>query len=502
PIPTGNVNEFSMTYVITVEDTTGYRAYYDLSDTIQYGSGATFVSGTVTYGGTDGLNTAIITPNPTDTAYQITDDEWVDSLATDSFYVDVIFTIDPATLTAESADCDYSNDGGANSGLTNVAVINDAVPLGRDTVCAPIPNPGVLLTKTILSEPQPTGNVNEFSMTYVITVEDTTGYRAYYDLSDTIQYGSGATFISGSVTYGGTDGLNTAIITPNPTDTAYQITDDEWIDSLATDSFYVAVIFTIDPATLTAESTDCDYTNDGGANSGLTNVAVINDGVPMAADTVCEPIPNPGVLLTKNVIQGQTPTGNVNEFSITYAITVQDTTGYRAYYDLSDTLKYGAGANFVSALVTYAGTDGLQTSILNPNPVDTAIQIVQEEYVDSLNVDSFYVEVIFMIDPDVLTEESADCDYTNNEGQSGLTNVATVSGAVPVQRDSTCAQIFLPGAALVKTIESGPSPTGNPLEYVMTYAISVTDTMGIPVFYDLSDTLQYGAGAEVVSINI
>src|SRR5690606_23089164 len=295
PIPTGNVNEFSMTYVITVEDTTGYRAYYDLSDTIQYGSGATFVSGTVTYGGTDGLNTAIITPNPTDTAYQITDDEWVDSLATDSFYVDVIFTIDPATLTAESADCDYSNDGGANSGLTNVAVINDAVPLGRDTVCAPIPNPGVLLTKTILSEPQPTGNVNEFSMTYVITVEDTTGYRAYYDLSDTIQYGSGATFISGSVTYGGTDGLNTAIITPNPTDTAYQITDDEWIDSLATDSFYVAVIFTIDPATLTAESTDCDYTNDGGANSGLTNVAVINDGVPMDADTVCEPIPNPGV---------------------------------------------------------------------------------------------------------------------------------------------------------------------------------------------------------------
>src|SRR5690606_8808199 len=203
--------------------------------------------------------TAIITPNPTDTAYQITDDEWIDSLRTDSFYVDVIFTIDPATLTAESADCDYSNDGGANSGLTNVAVINDAVPLDRDTICTPIPVPGVEMTKSIVSDPVPTGNVNEFTMTYVITVEDTTGYRAFYDLSDTIQYGSGATFESGTVTYEGTDGLNTAIITPNPTDTAYQITDDEWIDSLRTYSFYVAVIFTIDPAALAIKSAAWHY---------------------------------------------------------------------------------------------------------------------------------------------------------------------------------------------------------------------------------------------------
>src|SRR5690606_18018212 len=154
-------------------------------------------------------------------------------------------------------------------------------------------------------------------------------------------------------------------------------------------------------------------------------------------------------------------------------------------YDLTDNLMYGAGANFVSASISYGGTDGLNTSIVTPNPAGTTFQIVDDEYVDSLRADSFYVEVIFMIDPNVLTQETADCDYTNNEGNSGLTNVATLNDAIPTQNDSVCAQIFLPAAELIKTIESGPTPTGNPLEYSITYAISVRDTAGIPVYYDL-----------------
>src|SRR5690625_7957101 len=68
------------------------------------------------------------------------------------------------------------------------------------------------------------------------------------------------------------------------------------------------------------------------------------------------------------------PAGAKNEFVVVYAIAVEDTTGVRAYYNLSDTLKYGNGLDFVSAEVTYGG-DGLNTAILDANPTDTAFQI-------------------------------------------------------------------------------------------------------------------------------
>ncbi|WP_236969373.1 hypothetical protein, partial [Membranihabitans marinus] len=502
-MPTGNVNEFTTTYVIRVEDTTGVRAYYDLSDTIKYGLGADFISAEVTYGGGDGLQTSIVTTNPMDTAYQIVDDEYIEDFGVDSFYVEVIFSIDPNTLTAESADCDYSNDGGANSGLTNVAVIDDGVPVASDTVCQPVPMPGVLLTKDILVNALPTGNVNEYTTTYVIRVEDTTGVRAYYDLSDTIKYGLGADFISAEVTYGGGDGLQTGIVTVNSMDTAYQIVDDEYIENFGVDSFYVEVIFSIDPNTLTAESADCDYSNDGGANSGLTNVAVIDDGVPVASDTICQPIPMSGVLLTKDILIDATPTGNVNEFTMTYVIRVEDTTGVRAYYDLSDTIKYGLGADFISAEVTYGGGDGLQTGIVTANPMDTAYQIVNDEYIENFGVDSFYVEVIFSIDPNVLTAESADCDYSNDGGaNSGLTNVAVIDDGVPLDRDTVCQSIPMPGVFMTKDVLAEATPTGNVNEFTMTYVIRVEDTTGVRAYYDLSDTIKYGLGADFISAEV
>ncbi|WP_236969372.1 SprB repeat-containing protein, partial [Membranihabitans marinus] len=498
--PTGNINEFTTTYVIRVEDTTGHRAYYDLSDTIKYGLGADFISAEITYGGPDGLQTSIVTTNTTDTAYQIVNDEYIENFGVDSFYVEVVFTIDPNTLTAESADCDYSNDGGANSGLTNVAVIDDGVPMNSDTICQPIPMPGVLMTKDILVNALPTGNINEFSTTYVIRVEDTTGVRAYYDLSDTIKYGLGAEFVSAVVTYGGDDNLQTSILNANPTDTAYQIVDDEYIENFGVDSFYVEVVFTIDPNTLTAESADCDYTNDGGANSGLTNVAVINDGVPVSRDSTCQPIPMPGVLMTKDILVNALPTGNINEFTTTYVIRVEDTTGFRAYYDLSDTIKYGLGAEFVSAMVTYGGDDNLQTIILNANPTDTAYQIVDDEYIENFGVDSFYVEVVFTVDPNTLTAESADCDYTNDGGgNSGLTNVAVINDGVPVSRDSTCQPIPMPGVLMTKDVLVNAMPTGNVNEFTTTYVIRVEDTTGTRSYYDLSDTIKYGLGADFVS---
>src|SRR5699024_5839226 len=250
-------------------------------------------------------------------------------------------------------------------------------------------------TKTIVSEPRPTGNKNEFSITYAITVEDTTGYRAYYDLSDTIQLGHGADFVSASVTYddgAGTNVLQTSILDDAPTDTAFLIVDDEMVEEFQKDVYLVEVIYSIDPNEITEESADCDYTNDDGNNSGLTNIAVIFDAIPLDRDTACAEIPVPGVRLTKSVISEPVSAGSKNEFMVVYAIAVEDTTGVRAYYSLSDTLKYGGGIDFVSAEVTYGGS-GLNTSVLDANPSDTAFGIVEDEWIEDFGVDSFYVAV-------------------------------------------------------------------------------------------------------------
>src|SRR5699024_10683535 len=185
---------------IKVEDLNGNPVYYDLSDTLMFGAGTIINNIEVSYTGTDGLQTAILNPNPADTVFQIVTNERIREQQTDIYRIHVVFSVDPEVATAESSDCDYTNDNGNNSGLSNVAVIDDGKTIERDTACVELPMPGVRLTKTIISEPRPIGNKNEFSITYAITVEDTTGYRAYYDLSDTIQLGHGADFVSASVT--------------------------------------------------------------------------------------------------------------------------------------------------------------------------------------------------------------------------------------------------------------------------------------------------------------
>uniref|UniRef100_UPI001F1B65D0 SprB repeat-containing protein n=1 Tax=Membranihabitans marinus TaxID=1227546 RepID=UPI001F1B65D0 len=502
-MPTGNVNEYTTTYVIRVEDTTGNLAYYDLSDTIKYGAGADFANATISYGGTSGLQTSLVTTSTTDTAYQIVNDETLENFEVDSFYVEVVFTVDVSKVTEESADCDYTNDGGANSGLTNVAVINDGVPLDRDTTCQPIPKSGLLMTKEILVDAMPTGNVNEYTTTYVIRVEDTTGNLAYYDLSDTIKYGLGADFVSAEITYGGTNGLQTSLVTTTTTDTAYQIVNDETLENFEVDSFYVEVTFTVNVDEAKLTSVDCDYTNDGGANSGLTNVAVINDGVPLDRDTTCQEIPIPGVVMTKEILVDAMPTGNVNEYTTTYVIRVEDTTGNLAYYDLSDTIKYGAGADFVSASISYGGTNGLQTSLVTTSTTDTAYQIVNDETLENFEVDSFYVEVVFTVNVNEAKLTSVDCDYTNDGGaNSGLTNVAVINDGVPLDRDTTCQEVPLPGVMMTKEILVNAMPTGNVNEYTTTYVIRVEDTTGNLAYYDLSDTIKYGAGADFVSATI
>src|SRR5690606_14809319 len=119
----------------------------------------------------------------------------------------------------------------------------------------------------------------------------------------------------------------------------YQIVDNETVAGGATDKYTVTVIFRVDLEEVTDQSANC--TLEGGElGTGLLNVAEVSDGVPSKNDDACEDIPNPSVTIVKTVTDGPTSTGNVNEYTITYEIAVENTSESQAYYDLSDTLKY------------------------------------------------------------------------------------------------------------------------------------------------------------------
>src|SRR5690606_40545600 len=104
------------------------------------------------------------------------------------------------------------------------------------------------ISKTETDGPSSTGNVNEYTITYEIEVNNDSEALAFYDLSDTLKYGTGA--IIGDVTaayVAGGDGLNTTLNAAFTGQTGnYLIVDNETVAAGATDTYSVTVTFTVD----------------------------------------------------------------------------------------------------------------------------------------------------------------------------------------------------------------------------------------------------------------
>src|SRR5690606_17188400 len=216
-----------------------------------------------------------------------------------------------------------------------------------DITLSPLSPPQVNIKKEVTSGPVLTGNqLNEYSITYRISVENTSpDCPGTYDLRDTLKYGAGA--IIGNVTaayVAGGDGLNGTLNQSFNGQVGNDlIVANETVDAGNIDNYTVTVTFTVDLEEVTDESANCVLIS-AEEGTGLLNSAGVSGGVPAQWDDACEEIPNPSVSITKLVTNGPTPTANVNEYTITYQIDVTNTSDDLATYDLSDTLKYGAGA--------------------------------------------------------------------------------------------------------------------------------------------------------------
>src|SRR5690606_2093518 len=258
--------------------------------------------------------------------FGISENESIGAGVIEIFQVEVIFTVDPEEVTPSSANCELSP-GEDGTGLLNVAVITVGDEKKEDEICENIPQPAVTIVKTVSSSPEPTGNVNEYTISYEIQVSNQSAYTAFYDLTDTLKYGAGAIIGDVEVNYTDGEGL-TNVLNNGFTGQSgnYLIVDDEPVGAGAFDTYTVTVTFTVNPALVTEESANCILMQ-GELGTGLLNIAEVSDGVPSQWDDDCREIPNPAVEIVKTVTAGPTPTGNVNEYEITYHVVVTNNSG-------------------------------------------------------------------------------------------------------------------------------------------------------------------------------
>src|SRR5690606_13101833 len=227
-----------------------------------------------------------------------------------------------------------------------------------DEGCDEIPRPSVLIAKTVSQEATPTGNVNEYTIAYKVEVMNTSDVPAFYDLRDTLKYGTGATITDVVASYLGGDGqTGTSNYTNFDGQSDYLITLNESVAATRADSFQVLVTFVVDPGLVTDESGDCDLLP-GEEGTGLLNTAGVSGGVPPQWDEDCREIPRPSVDIVKSIVNGPTLSGGgINEYQITYQIEVENTSNYPAFYTLNDTLLYGEGAVNIVASASFVSGD-------------------------------------------------------------------------------------------------------------------------------------------------
>lgn len=152
---------------------------------------------------------------------------------------------------------------------------------------------------------------------------------------------------------------------------------------------------------------------------------------------------------------------------ISYLITVTNSGTITAFYDLSDTLKYGQGINANEVQVSYFSGEGLMEMINSDFDGQSDFSIIESESVSVGMQDLYEVVVFFSINGNEASFNSLDCHLLPLEAGTGLLNQAAISGGVPHESDTACAQppevelacfdtVFVIGPAFVSdTIEAG-----------------------------------------------
>ncbi|MBO9662771.1 Cys-Gln thioester bond-forming surface protein [Dokdonella sp.] len=465
PTPTGVPNQYSLTYMVTVHNAGGSVGTYDLADTLTFNGAAVTAVTTPAYASPsgevqDGVP-GVFTPPAGGT---IVTGERIGAQGSETWTYTVTYMVDDADV---AADCVMPSGGLRNHALLGGA---SAGPPAADTCTGA---PSVSIVKTAAA-PVPTGTPNQFALTYTVEVANTGTLPGAYDLADALTF-NGATvdaisapaYTSSTDTQDGTLGAFTA-------PTGGTIVSGESISAGGTETWTYTVTYTVTDA---ATAQDC-----ADPSGGLRNRAQLG-GSLAGESTTCTGAP--AVVIGKSA-GAPMPTGNPNEYRLTYLVNVQNDGSLPGTYDLADTFTFG-GVTVVSVgAVQHGGSDPLATTL--GTLTATGGTIVTGETIAAGASESYTYTVTFTIDD---VNGVGLC-----AGGGGLRNQAELGGSSSGQV-GTCSDV--PDIAVIKTA-TGPVPTGTANQYAITYTVAVSNIGAAGGSYDLSDAFAF-AGATVDAVS-
>ena len=391
-----------------------------------------------------------------------------------------------------------------NQGLYNKADLDrnaDGTFEVTDDACGDLPY--IVMKKDVVTV---TANANgTYVVSYKITVENKGGSTGTYSLTDKPQFDDDITIQGGgfTATLACCPSISGLII---GSPTSIVLATNASLGAGQTDIYTIDLVVSLD---LSASSGgDNTYTkcvggsgNNGtfGPNQGLYNKAELDrngDGTVEVTDDACEDLPY--VIMKKDL---GTVTANTNgTYTVTYAITVQNTGGATGTYALKDTPLFDNDVTINSG--TYSGqasgsmnTTGSTTLAANASIAAGATHIYNVSLVVTLNLD----DAIGVTGDNVYTKCEGGSGNSGTFGPNqGLYNKAELDrnadGTVDVT-DDACED--LPYVIMKKdlgTVTANANGT-----YTVTYAITVQNVGGKTGTYALKDTPQFDADVTINS---
>ncbi|MEK2492765.1 hypothetical protein WN990_24750 [Kitasatospora purpeofusca] len=480
----------TVTYRIDVANTGGGDGSYDLDDRLTFGAGITVASARV-------VNTAPGTLNVDGTwngqdRTRVSTGQGIAPATTHSYTLTATAKVPGSATDPKATDCvDDPGENGA-TGLSNTATTTVAGDSGTTRACTEVPS--VTIAKAFTQQPTPVaGRPGVYEVRYDLTVTNTGAGTGSYTLSDTLKYGTGLTVTAATAantTPGGLSGRSDW----NGLSQS-QVSAAQAIAARSTHVWSATVRFRLDTATATAKSTDCSL-DAGESGTGTFNEAGVTVNGSTATADACAPVP---LIRTTKTALDLKPGGD-RSWTQTYRIDVVNSGAGDGRYTLDDRFRFGAGITVVPTPTITTTATGVTPSASWNGQSDS--RVVTEQTLPAGGAHSYTVTAKVTLPAGGSADPlSTDCEFTQGESGTGLTNESTTTVAGDTSTSTACNRT--PNVTTTKTIAGGPVPVAGQADtFDIVYDIDVKNTGAGDAPYDLVDKLHYGTGVTVVSSKV
>lgn len=479
--------QWTLAYTLTVTNGKGMNLAYTLGDapaalpTGVTGLGPWTVSGPAVSGGVDGVDEGALAAwngaSGTVATGLISND------ATHVYTVTRTVAIAPS-VTDSALSCDVRG-----GGIRNQADVWNGVGGNKSDACITIDRPSVKVDKTVTSTSQNADGT--WNVSYDVTVTNQSpDLTAVYDLTDRLEFGAGIGIESASWAKGDAE----ATPFTAPLDGAQTLAAGALLAQGATDTYTVVVTASI-RADAWKDATSklvCEPQGSKKAGGFLNTATVTAGGESSTADDCATPkLPS----FTKVGVSATQSDRDATQWLVTYELRVTSG-GYATAYSLSDTPAFAGGIEVLSG-------DAQRTDVPGKPIAVTA----GEDFVSDVPLgaaETHVYRITWLVD---VTEEFNPaigvCDGTG----SGFFNTAALSvGDVEIPGEACIPvedRVYPVPTKTVTSTTQNPATGDWTIVYEVKVALAASGTpenpKGLAAEYDLTDTLDFGAGIDIGS---